>query len=448
MQQFDGPVFRPGDDGYEAETAGANLLVERSPELVVGATGPDDVAAAISYSTSNDLAVGVLATGHAGGAPVEGAVLVNTRRMDRVDVDPAAQTARIEAGARWRQALPQMTAVELAALNGSSPAVGAVGFTLGGGVGLLGRRYGFAADRVRRVELVTADGKQRSVSPDEDPDLFWGVRGSKDNLGIATAIEIDLVPVAWLFGGGLFFPGDAAGDVLPAWIEWLKTVPEEMSSSILLAQTPPLPDVPEEIRGKYVAHVRIAHSGDIDEGADLVRPLRDLGPTLLDTVEEMRFHDVGTIHNEPDEPVRFYGRQSLLRELDAAAAEQILALAGPDAGAPYFVELRHMGGAYTRPPEHPNCVGGRDAVSTLYSASPLFADATVEGVRAAHDQLHDTMAPWASGRLVYNFLGVDDVDPRRASLAFEPDDYRRLVELKTTYDPDNRFRLNHNIPPA
>jgi len=444
---FTGPVFRPGDEGYDQERAGFNLTVDHHPELVVGATGPDDVIAAVEHATARGLAVAVLTTGHGPAVPADGQVLINTRRMDEVLVDPAARTARVGGGVRWDKVLPRTSPHGLAPLNGSSPNVGVVGYTLGGGVGPLGRSYGFAADRVRSVDIVTADGQLRQVTAESAPELFWAVRGGKGNFGVVVGLEFELVPVARLYGGGLFFPAESAAAVLHTYREWAAGMPERMSSSVLLIELPPLPQIPEPIRGRYIANVRIAYTGTAEEGERLVQPLRDAAPAIVDTLRELPYAEVGTIYNDPTEPAAAYDSNSSLGTLDAGAVDAILSQVGPEAGSPLIVELRQLGGAYRRPPAVPSAVGGRDAEYALFAAG-LLQPGQEAALRGAHDALHEALRPWGTGGSTYNFCGVRDADPERVKLAFTAADYARLAKAKTTYDPDNVFRVNHNIPPA
>ncbi|MFC5833855.1 FAD-binding oxidoreductase [Nonomuraea insulae] len=442
MNVFSNRVFRPGEQEYDAERRGLNRAVESRPAYVIGAAGEQDVVAAVQLAAAQGRAVGVLASGHSPTVAADGAVLINTARMNGVEVHPDTGSAWVEAGARWRQVLERTTQHGLAPLNGSSPNVGAVGYTTGGGAGLLGRRFGFAADHVRRLRVVTADGRLREVTPRSDPDLFWAVRGGKDNFGIVVGMEIELFPVSRLYGGGLYFPADATRDVLHAYTEWSRSLPQDMASSVLLAQNPDLPMVPAPLRGRFVAHVRIAFIG-AGGGAELVRPLREIGPPLMDTVRDMPYAEVGSIHHEPtDAPYEAYDRNVLLREIDKDAADTLLTHAGPDAQPPFVTELRHFGGAYARPPEIPNCVGGRDADFSLFTGAPA-----APGSRERRDRLLAAMRPWSTGGTNLNFAGVEDADPAIVRTAYRPGDYLRLTELKARYDPGNMFRINFNIPP-
>lgn len=439
-----GRLLRPGDNGYRAECAGFNLAVTHHPAYAVAAATIEDVKTAIRLGVTEQLAVAVMATGHGPSLPADGAVLINTRRMDGVRVDSLRRTAVVEAGARWDQVLRAAARSGLAPLAGSSPAVGAVGFVLGGGIGLLGRCYGYASDSVREFQVVTADGRLRRVNRHRDEDLFWALRGGKGNFGVVVSMELELFPLARLFGGGIYFPGEAASEVLQRYVEWARTVPDQMSSSVILARTPDSPGVPGPVRGRYVAHVRIAFCGPPSEAERWIRPLREAGPRLLDTLDEMPFAEVGTIHRDPARPLAAYARNAGLRELDSAAAGVLLSLAAPETGPPFALELRHHGGAYAQPGPVPSAVGGRDSAFLLLSASRLEPQ-RIDKVRTDHNRLYAAMRPWASGGSFANFLGIDDVDPDRVRTAFAPADHTRLLDVKKAYDPGNLFRFNHWI---
>ncbi|WP_327305621.1 FAD-binding oxidoreductase [Streptomyces sp. NBC_01298] len=442
------PVFRPGDEGYDEERLGYNLALDHRPALIVRARDTADVQEAVRYAAAAGLGVAVQATGHGVSRSAEGQLMISTRQMTGVRIDPARRTATVAAGTVWQDVLAATAPHGLAPLNGSNPGVGAIGYTVGGGMGLLGRRYGYAADHVRGLDVVTADGRLRTVTPDREPDLFWALRGGKGNFGVVVSMEIDLFPVAELYGGGLYFGPDMAATALRAYAEWTATVPEEMSSSIQLIRYPDLPVLPEAMRGKYVAHIRIAWSGeDHTRGERLVRPLRALGPVLQDTVATMPYLEVGSIHHEPPFPVAAYDRNTALRELSPAAVEALLELAGPRADAPYFVEIRHHGGAYARPPRTDSAVAGRDAGFMLFSTS-IMEPGRLPAIRTAHDLLHRTMEPWGTGGAFVNFFGIDDTGADRVRSAYTESGHARLTALKAAYDPANLFRVNYNIEPA
>ncbi|MFD8263342.1 FAD-binding oxidoreductase [Streptomyces griseoluteus] len=440
-----GPLFAEGQDGYDEERARYQTHRPHRPALVVGAAEPKDVQLAVEFAAARDLPVGVQATGHAPALPTDTGVLVSTRRMTEVRVDPAARTAFLGAGVRWKQVVEAAAPHGLAPLSGSAPDVGAVGYTLGGGIGLLARKFGYAADHVRRVECVTADGRPREVTADSDPDLFWALRGGRDNFGLVTGLEVELVPVAGLYGGGLFFDGASAERVLNAYLRWTETVPEEMTSSLALVPLPDAPTLPPPLRGRYVVHVRIAHLGDAAHGERLVAPLRALGPRLADSVRELPYTESGSIHNDPVAPAAYVGTNAMLSGLDAGAVRTVLDLSGPDAPITSIVEVRHLGGALARPPRVPNSVGHRSA-RYLLAVLDRVTDDTADTVRAAHTRLTDALSPHTTGRNL-NFLYGAAATPDQVRRAYEPADYARLGRIKAAHDPGNLFRLNHNIPP-
>jgi len=443
-------VLRPGDAGFDAGRAGFNLAIDHHPELIVEATGPSDVVAAVRRAADAGRPLAVMNTGHGPSVAADGAVLVRTGGMDRVDVDPVRRTARIGCGAAWGAVIEAAAPHGLAPLNGSSPHVGAVGYTLGGGIGHLSRRFGFAADHVRWIDVVTADGQLRHVTADDgDRGLFWALRGAGANFGVVTAMEVDLFPVATLLGGELGFGPEIGEQVLHAYVDWVRAVPETVASSLLLLAYPDDPAVPEELRGRHVTHVRVAHSGDGGddsghaEGRRWIEQLQGIGPRLVDTVRVMPYTEVGSIHHEPvDEPVPAFDRNLLLRAFDHDAAAVLAEHAGPAAGAPFLAEVRSWGGALSRPPAVPNAVAGRDAAFSLLAISAPDLDD-----RTRRDGLLRAMHPWATGGSLLNFSGVEDTSPDAVRRMYRPDDFARLQELKAAYDPANMFRINFNIPP-
>jgi FAD/FMN-containing dehydrogenase len=444
-RRVSGPVLRPSDADYDAERDGFQTAARHRPAVIVGAAGAADVQAAVKLAREHRLPVAVQATGHGLSATADGGVLISTRRMTGVRVDARARTAWIEAGVRWRQVVEAAAAHGLAPLNGSAPDVGAVGYTLVGGLPLLGRHYGFAADHVRSLDVVTADDRRHHVTATDDPDLFWALRGGQGNFGVVTGMEVELVPVARLYGGGLYFDAALVADVLQTWRRWTASVPDQLTSSVALILFPDLPMVPEPIRGRYVAHVRIAHAGDAADGERLVQPLRAVGPRLIDSLRDMPYNDSHTIFNDPTRPHAYSGTSALLRELPESAVPTVLGLAGPDAPVACIVQVNHLGGALARPPAVANAVGRRHAQYLLRVLSPL-GPAGIDTVQRVHHRLLEALAPWTAGRALGFRFGSSSAE--EVQDAYDPDAYWRLTALKAVYDPDNTFRLNHNIRPS
>src|SRR6266700_6497712 len=257
-----GAVSIPGEDPYQEEIATWNLAVRLRPALAVGARTTDDVVAAVRWAARLGLAVGVNATGHGAVPNADGALLLNTRRLSRITIDPGHATATVGAGARMGDVTAAAARYGLAPVRGSSGSAGAAGFTLGGGLGVLSRRFGLAADRVLSIDVVTSDVRLRTVDADRHPELFWALRGGKGNFGVVTSYRTTLVRLSTLYGGGIFFDGAHSADVLHAYRHWITGLTEQTSTSVALLHLPPDPAVPEPIRGRYVVHLRMAHAGD------------------------------------------------------------------------------------------------------------------------------------------------------------------------------------------
>jgi len=442
----DGEVFLPGEEGYARETAGWNLAVEHHPSIVVVPFTPEDVALGVRFAAAESIPVAVQATGHGPAIAADGAVFISTRRMSNLGIDVTAATARIDPGVKWEPVIEQAGRHGLGPLVGSTPDVSAVGYLTGGGLPVLGRRYGFASDHVRSLEVVTAGGEIRHASDREHPELFWAVRGGKGNFGIVTSISTGLLGLSRIYGGGLIFDGEKTREVLRTWLEWTSSQPDEMSSSVALARFPDAPGVPDPLRGQFVVHLRIAFTGSAEDGEILVRPLRALGPRM-DTVAEMPYSRIGEVHADPLEPVPVRDRGTLLGPLDEAAVDRVTELAGSEAQMPPgLVELRHLGGALARPPASPSAIGNRDAAFSFVTGM-ITMPGEVERIDAIQRDLFGGMAEWDTGGKLPNFLGADS-DQASVKRAYGETDYKRLQAIKGAYDPDNLFRINHNIPPA
>jgi FAD/FMN-containing dehydrogenase len=440
-----GRVHLPGEAGYDDERTGFQRRTVHRPAVVVEPRDAADVCAAVGFAAAHGTRVAVQASGHGLAAGMDGGVLLSTRAMRDVRVDARARTAWVPAGAAWSRVIEAAAPYGLAPLSGSSPGVGAVSYTLGGGVGLLARRYGFAADHVRRVELVTAHGRLRGVAPAADPDLFWALRGGGGNVGVVTGMEIDLVPVDWLYGGGLYFDVREVPHVLRAWREWTATVDEAMTSAVTVLPFPDVPAVPAELRGRHVAQVQIAYLGSAAGGERATAPLRALGRPLRDTLRELPYADSGAVFDDPDRPHAYLSYNRLLADLDPAALATLTERAGPSAPVMCVVGLRHLGGALAREPHVPNAVGHRDAAYSLTVISPVEPGGEEE-IRGLHRSVLAPFSARALGRSL-NF-SYGPLAPAEVASAFDPEDYRRLAALRAKHDPHGLFQPNHPVPVA
>lgn len=437
------PNFITADDTrYDSLRTGFQTYRPHRPDVIVGARDAADVQTAVRYARDNGLPVAVQSSGHGLATAADGGVLIDTRHMAQIHIDAAAGTVVAGAGAKWKDVIPAAAEHGLAPLCGSAPDVGVVGYTLGGGFGILSREFGYATDLVRSIDVVTADGDLRHATAETNTDLFWALRGGRDNVGIVTSIEIELLRVTRLYGGGLYFDADLIPQLLETYRTWTATVPDALTSAVALIPIPDVPAFPEAIRGKYVAHVRIAYTGSAADGERLVQPLRDVGPRLLDTLAEMPYSECGSIYSDPPFPHSYTGNNALLDALTQDTVEHVLDIVGPHAPVDCVVEIRHLGGAMGRKPAVPSAVGHRDAQFAVRVVS--MVEQNIEEVRALHRRLFDALRPRTLGRAV-NFVYRGDPVRDPIDDAYEPADLVRLRELKAVYDPSNMFRLNQNV---
>ncbi|TCO46320.1 FAD/FMN-containing dehydrogenase [Kribbella antiqua] len=418
--------------GYDEARLGFQRLDPHRPSTIFAVTSAEEVQEAVAYAVVHDLRVAVQASGHGLTKGIEGGVLITTGRFNGVTVDAERKTAWIEAGATWQQVIDATAPYGLAPLSGSFPGVGAISYTLGGGTGLMARRYGFAADHVRRIEVVTPDGVRRNA--EDDPELFWALRGGGGNFGVVTGIEVDLFDVPTVYGGSLYFDFDANPTALEVWREWTRTVPDEVTSAVALVPMPDIPPVPEPLRGKYIAQVQVVVLGNDGEGS--IKPLRAIGEPVLDTIRELPYTQSGEIFAEPVRPDPYRSRNVLLSELDPGALATLPKLAGPGASAMCVIGIRHLGGALSRDAD--NAVGHRDAAYSLTVLSPGEQDTS-----GLHRRV---LEPWA-GSVIGRSLNFSfgPLTPDEAREAFDPADYERLTELRKRYDPNQRLAPNHQI---
>jgi hypothetical protein len=436
-----GRVHQPGTPGFDAARDGFDLSAIPTPDVAVSVTDEDDVRSAVRFAAARGMPVAVRATGHGPIPGVDHGLLIDTRALSTIRIDPGRRTASAGAGATWTQVLAQCAPLGLAPLCGSAPDVGLTAYTLGGGLGPLGRRHGWAADRVHRVRLVTADGELREVTADTDPELFWAVRGGGGNFGVVTELEFDLVPADTLYGGGIYLPGEAAPDLLAAFGRCTAQAPDELSLSVAFVTLPDLDVLPPPLRGRFVAHLRVAHLGPAEEAERLIAPLRAVAAPVLDTVRPLPITEIGTIHADPTRPQPVSCGGAVLPRWDDAAAGVLLDAVG--AARPHMLEVRHLGGALGRPPAVDNAVGHRDALFNVFtSAYPGPGFAAAGDLQA---DLYRRLRPWSAGRSLYNFTSDPLGQPAGARAAFDEPTYARLRRVKAEWDPQNLFRFNVNI---
>ena len=437
--RISGPVFVAGDSGYAPEIAAFNTAIVHSPDLVVGAESAADVVEAVRFAREHGYPVSVQATGHTE-EPITSGLLISTRRLDGVRIDPGRRTATIGAGTLWEAVVAAAAEHGLAPVGGSSTKVGVVGYLLGGGLGPLARSHGFSSDYLIELEVVTGEGELIEASLDHNPELFWALRGGKAGLGIVTEVRLRLLELSALYGGSLFFGEKDMEATLRAWVDWTAGADPLVSTSVAIVRFPPLDVVPEPFRGRLLLSLRFAYPGPVEEGARLAGPLRSAAPVYLDALGELPVAEVATIHNDPGEPSPALVSGMLLTHVDQEFASELLEQVGAGSDAPFVsVEIRHLGEATRRDVEGGSAVGGRaDGFTlTLIAADPeLFLTA----VPAATDRLIHTLQPWISAETNINFAGKLRSAEQFTS-AWPPDILAKLTEVREEYDPDGVLAL-------
>lgn len=444
-----GAVIVPGDAAYEERRQAWNRAYQHEPALIVVARSAADVAAAVRFASTADLPVAVQSTGHGVIRPAQNALLIVTSEMKEICVDAATHTAWIEAGAQWGEVLVLAQAAGLAPLLGSSPNVGAVGYTLGGGMGWLARKYGLALDSVDYFELVTADGRLVRASETENSDLFWGLRGGGGGFGVITGMGIRLYPVTTIYGGNLLYPIEDAREVYTRYREWIKSAPDELTSSIVLMNMPPIPQVPDFLRGKTVVFIKAAYAGEAEKGAQYIQDWLDWKPPMMNTFQAMPFADVATISNDPKDPSPSLSTGGWLRDLDDETIDTLLAWGVSVQGSSPFtvVEIRHAGGAIARVDKHANAYSNRDETLLLNLIGMTPTPERYQTAQEYGQAFKQALGDHLTGGVYMNFMGGEEARERTRD-GYLPENFARLQALKTRHDPQNRFRFGYDIPPA
>jgi FAD/FMN-containing dehydrogenase len=442
-RSLDGDVVTRADADWDSARLAWNLFVDQRPAAVALPESAADVAAVVRFARDAGYGVAAQSTGHGASAhrSLDGTVLLNMARMTDVEIDPVARRARVGAGALWESVVEPASPIGLAALHGSSPDVGVVGYSLGGGIGWLPRKHGLAANSITAVELVTADGELVRADRDHEPDLFWALRGGGGNFGAVTALEFALYPLESAYAGWLIFPWEESERVLKRWSEWTATVPDEMTSIGRILQLPAIPAVPKPLRGRQIVVVEAAYAGDAETGAHLMRPLRELGPEI-DTFATVPPFGLVRLHADPEGPTPGVGDGGMLDVFPGEAVEALVASAGPGSGSALLsVEVRHLGGALARPSTDAGALSHLDGQFLLFSVGLPMEPEQGAVIEAQVDVVSGALEPFGRGRKYLN-LAERPTDTRSAHSELA---YRRLQRVRDAVDPNGLFRANHAI---
>ncbi|WP_405060077.1 FAD-binding oxidoreductase [Kribbella sp. NBC_01505] len=436
-----GRVIGPEDESWDAERAAWHLLADQRPVAVVHVADADDIGVAVRFAGQHGVGVSAQPTGHGATPATDGAILLRMGALTGLSVDLAAGTARVEAGARWRDLNQALNGSGMSSLPGSNGDTTVVGYTLGGGLGWFGRKYGQAANLVRSFEIVDADGEPRRVTAESDADLFWALRGGGGDFAIVVAMELALVPAPEIFGGRTMWPIQHAKELLRTFAEVTTTVPDELTLWIWLLNFPDVPFVPEAMRGQWAVALDAVFLGPEDEARKLLAPFEAVAAPLMSGTAMIPLREIGLIAQEPEEPVPGLLKTVLLSDFDAAAIDALLDAAVPGEPSPLFAfEVRHLGGAFARADVSQGAAGTIDPPYLLLAGGFVAAPEMGAAVETALAGLHDKMKPWIRERMVLNFA----TDEELASL-FPSGAVERLAAIKHRVDPHNTIRSNHPV---
>ncbi|WP_407566071.1 FAD-binding oxidoreductase [Streptomyces sp. 184] len=425
-----GRVLLPGDDGFEPATQPWNRAVPQpSAAAVVEAADADDVAALVRYARRAGVAVAAQPGGHGASGDVEGAVLLRTRLLDEVRVDPAARIARVGAGVKWGRVQEEASRHGLTGLPGSSPVVSVTGYTLGGGVSWFSRAHGWAADSVTAFEVVDADGEAARVTAESDPELFWALRGGGGDYALVTATEFRLHPAPALYGGQMVWPAARARQVLDVYREVTAAAPDELTVWAGLLSVPGAEPV-------VAVHTTYLGEGAGEAAPALLRPFDAVEDRIDDTRAVLPVHELGSITKEPTDPSPGLIRGELLTALDDTVVDALLAEPiDPLLG----VQLRHVGGALARPSDSPH--GPLTEPYVLYFFGVPFSPEVAAGIPVRRGALLEALGAYVAGHKPYTFLSAGE----RASDTFGAESLARLRAVKRARDPQGVFRSNFPV---
>jgi FAD/FMN-containing dehydrogenase len=436
----------PGDPRYDEARRIWNGSLDKRPALIARCHGVADVIAALEYARAEDLLVAVRGGGHSipGHSTCDDGIVIDLSPMKGVRVDPVARTARAQGGVTWGEFDRETQAFGLATTGGQITHTGIAGLTLGGGVGWLMRKHGLTCDNLLSVDLVTADGSFVTASETENPELFWGVRGGGGNFGIVTSFEYRLSPLAQVLAGPIVHAAARGAEGLRFVRDFLADVPNELTTFSVFATCPPHAPFPQHLWGRAVFLVVPCWSGDLAEGEDVIRPLREFGPPEADLCGPMPYTVLQSMLDDAAPwGLRHYGKSDFLAGLDDGAIDVLVEHSARLADPLSQIMLGHMGGAISSVAVDATAFSNRDA-QFFYHSVLLWDDPRRDETNAAVARsLWSGMRPYSSGAYV-NFF-EDDED--RLDEAYAPGTYARLVALKREYDRENVFRLNTNIEP-
>ena len=447
-QSFSGKILRPGGDGYDSARTIFNAMIDRRPALIIQPANSADVAAAVKFAREHDLLASVKGGGHAasGHAVCDGGLMIDLALLNGVKVDPKAKTAVAGGGAKWGDLDGATQAHGLAVTGGRVPSTGIGGLTLGSGSGWLERKLGYTVDNMIGAEVVLARGDVVRASENENPDLFWGLRGGGGNYGIVTKFEYRLHEVGpMVFGGMIVFPRFRAAEVIRAYRDFLVNADDDIGGGVGLVCAPPEDFVPEPMHGMPVVGVIVCYTGKPEDGPTAFKPILDLQP-VMNMTQPMPYVEIQKLIEAGNQPgFQNYWKADMYPELPDEAIEALVTAAAEPPSTMTTVLVQPQGGATRRVPDGETALGWRGAKWAVHILGlwpdPSENERQIAWVRG----VADAIKPWAQEGTYLNYLSDEGEDRVKESFGHH---YKRMEELKNKYDPTNFFRLNQNIRPS
>lgn len=444
-----GDLILPDDPQYETARRVYNAMIDKYPAMIARCANAADVMTAVDFARSNDLLVALRGGGHnvAGFGTCDDGLVIDLSPMKGIRIDPQRRLAQVQGGATWGDLDHAGHGFGMATPGGIVSTTGVAGLTLGGGVGNLTRSFGLSSDNLTEVDIITADGQFRTANADENADLFWAVRGGGGNFGVVTSFTYRLHPLTMIYGGPVFYPIEKARDAMTFYREMLAKAPEALNAFFAFHLLPPAPFVPEHLHGAKVCGMVVCYSGPMEQAEEVVKPMRDFGPPLLDLMGPMPYPAIQTLFDALLPPGLYhYWKADFVHELTVGAIEAHVEYG---AQVPTFQSGMHLypiDGAAHRLGRTDTAFNYRDA-KFVYNVVGVWPNPTdtpqnTRWVRAYSAALHPHSEP---GGYV-NFLGADEGEDRIRATYRE--NYDRLAALKKQYDPRNLFRVNQNIKPT
>jgi FAD/FMN-containing dehydrogenase len=449
QDEFAGELVRPSHPEYDSLRRVFNGMIDRHPAVIARCTDSADVSAAVNHGREQGLPISIHGGGHgvSGHAVCDEGVMIDLRPMKKIDIDAQRRIARVQGGLTWGEFDAATQEHGLAVTGGRMSTTGIAGFTLGSGSGWLERKHGFAADNLLSAEVVLADGRVVRASAQENPDLFWGLRGGGGNFGVVCEFEFQLHPVGpIMLGGMLVHPGERALEVVRFFRDYMAAAPDEVGAAVALITAPHEPFVPEPARGRPAVGIVACYAGELEDGRRALAPLQEFGPPAIDLVQPMPYTAIQKLidPNTPSGLLNYWGGD-FLKELSDDAIEVLCSAAATVPSPQTSIMIVPAGGQTARVSDDAMALGQRQSPWNTHLIGMWTDPADTPRNIAWLRELQQACAPYTTGRAWLNFLG--DGSTTRVRRALGDDKYERLQRVKDRYDPDNVFRLNQNIAP-